>query len=286
MLPVGIVAIWFCNALRIVTLILIGTHISEEVAVKGFHSQAGWIGFTFVTLVVVYVALRTPQLAKVDRSAVAGNVKSAEFRETAYLMPMLVLIAVAMIVAACSSGFEALYPIKVLLGLLTLGFFLPTYRKLQWSWSWIAAANGAIVFVIWLLMEPSTNISGSTLSESLAELPPFWRTVWIVFRVFGAVAVVPLAEELAFRGYLLRRITSANFDTVDYRHTTWLAVAVSSILFGVLHGRWLAATVAGVFYAVATRRRGRLCDAVLAHTITNWLIAIYVLLTHSWQLWS
>jgi exosortase E/protease (VPEID-CTERM system) len=283
-LPVGITAIWFCNLLRIVALILIGTHISEEVAVKGFHSQAGWIGFAFVTLVIAYTALHIPLFSKTSPTATDKR-ESTGSGAAAFLVPLLAMIAGAMIVAALSSGFEALYPVKILLGMTALGYFFPIYRRFEWSWSWLAAMNGAVVFVIWLLMEP-VNSSGTKLADGLAELSSFWRSAWIVFRVFGSVVVVPLAEELAFRGYLLRRVTSANFDAVDYRRTSWIAVAISSIVFGMLHGRWLAGTIAGVFYACAARRHGRMCDAVLAHAATNGLIAIYVLLTSSWQLWS
>jgi exosortase E/protease (VPEID-CTERM system) len=284
-LPVGIAAVWFCNVLRIVALIFVGTHISEDVAVKGFHSQAGWIGFAFVTLAVAYTALRAPLFAKIAPAAHTATRESTESKVAAYLMPMLAMIAGAMLVAALSSGFEALYPVKVLLGLATLGYFYPVYIRLNWSLSWLAAINGVVVFVLWILMEPATS-SGAKLANGLAELSLFWQTFWIVFRVGGAVAIVPLAEELAFRGYLLRRVTSTDFETVNYGDTSWIAVAISSTAFGMLHGRWFAGTIAGVFYAIVARRRGRLCDAVLAHAVTNGLIAIYVLLTKSWQLWS
>jgi exosortase E/protease (VPEID-CTERM system) len=286
LLPVGIAAIWFCNALRIVVLILIGSHISEAVAVSGFHSQAGWIGFAFVTLVIGYVALSSPLFAHVNGRAECQGDDAIESHSAAYLLPMLVMIAAAMLATAFSSGFDALYPFKIILGLATLAYFSPVYRGLGWSWSWLAAANGTVVFVIWLLLEPLANASGSQLAAGLGELSPPWQTIWIVFRVLGAVVVVPLAEELAFRGYLLRRMTSAEFESVDYQKASWLAVFVSSVLFGLLHGRWLAGTIAGVFYALAARRRGMLCDAVLAHGITNAMIAIYVLSTQSWHLWS
>ncbi len=53
---------------------------------------------------------------------------------------------------------------------------------------------------------------------------------------------------------------------------------VSSVLFGALHGRWLAGTIAGMFYAWALYRRGRVEDAILAHALTNALIAAAVLM--------
>jgi exosortase E/protease (VPEID-CTERM system) len=285
-LPIGLVAIWFYNVVRIVALILIGTHISATVAVGGFHSQAGWIGFALVTLGLAYVALHSPLTKQADPRATERKEAATKSRAAAYLLPMLSMIAAAMITAALSSGFDTLYPIKILIGLAVLAYFARVYQRLGWSWSWLAACNGILVFVMWLLLEPLTHTDQNQLVNGLTNLPAYGKTIWIAFRVFGSVAVVPLVEELAFRGFLLRRMTNINFETVDYRQTSRFAVFVSSILFGILHERWVAGTVAGICYSIAARRRGRLCDAVVAHAITNSLIAVDVLLNHAWQLWS
>jgi CAAX prenyl protease-like protein len=69
-------------------------------------------------------------------------------------------------------------------------------------------------------------------------------------RVLGSVITVPIAEELAFRGYVLRRLISSDFDNISLRFT-WLSFLLPSFLFGALHGRWPAGTVAGMFYAWA-----------------------------------
>jgi membrane protease YdiL (CAAX protease family) len=62
------------------------------------------------------------------------------------------------------------------------------------------------------------------------------------------------------------------------RLSSVLLLAVSSVAFGLLHAQnWLAATLAGVAYALAQRARGRTADAVVAHAVTNLLIAIAVL---------
>ena len=59
------------------------------------------------------------------------------------------------------------------------------------------------------------------------------------------------AEELAFRGFLLRRIIRDDFWEVDLsaaaRHPA--AVLVSALVFGLLHGAFIAGTLAGFFPA-------------------------------------
>jgi CAAX prenyl protease-like protein len=119
----------------------------------------------------------------------------------------------------------------------------------------------------------------------LAGLSPLAATLWLAVRIFGAVVTVPIAEELAFRGYLGRRLVDADFERVPFRTFTWLAFLGSSVLFGVMHGRWLAGTIAGMAYALVLYRRGELGDAISAHAITNALIAAYVLTTGAWTLW-
>jgi CAAX prenyl protease-like protein len=100
------------------------------------------------------------------------------------------------------------------------------------------------------------------------------------------VVTVPIAEELCFRGYLLRKLVSAEFESVDPRRFTWLSFLLSSILFGVLHRNWIAGILAGMGFAMLVYRRGRLTDAIVAHSACNAMVAAYVILTNSWGLWN
>ena len=82
------------------------------------------------------------------------------------------------------------------------------------------------------------------------------------------------------------RLVSADFESVALRSFQWLPFLISSIAFGVLHGeRWLAGTLAGMIYALVMMRRGRIGEAVVAHGITNLMLAAWVLSTGQWQLW-
>jgi CAAX prenyl protease-like protein len=100
------------------------------------------------------------------------------------------------------------------------------------------------------------------------------------------VIVVPLVEEMAFRGYLLRRLAGLNLEEAGAIRFTWVSFLVSSIAFGLLHARLIAGILAGMAYAFAFYRRGKLGDAVAAHATTNALIALSVLIAGMWSLWS
>ena len=101
---------------------------------------------------------------------------------------------------------------------------------------------------------------------------------WAVCRILGTAVLVPVVEEAFFRGYVLTRLDSG----------TWAsrvaAVAVSSALFALLHGRIVAAGAAGVVFALVMLRRGRLADAILAHGLANALIAAVALWRGAWSL--
>ncbi|MEO6811633.1 MAG: exosortase E/protease, VPEID-CTERM system [Isosphaeraceae bacterium] len=285
LLPLGTVLIWLANAARIAALILIGAWGSPAVAVGGFHSQAGGLAFNLVGLGLVALAHRSRFFAFVD--ADAENGPQTTNPTAAYLVPLLTIVATAMIGAACSSGFDWSYPLRVLAVGGVLWSFRRSYAGLKWTWSWPAVAIGTGVFLLWMVLEPvsASDDAPNTLTMGLAALPKGWAVVWVAFRVIGSVVTVPLAEELAFRGYLTRRLITADFQEAPLGRFSWWSFLASSILFGMLHGRWLAGTLAGMLYALALYRRRNLTDAVMAHATTNALIAVYVLATETWSLW-
>ena len=105
-------------------------------------------------------------------------------------------------------------------------------------------------------------------------------------RLVGSCLIVPVVEELAFRGFLLRWLVSPEFEHVPPRAWTWSAFLLSSLAFGALHGHWILGTFAGLVFAVVLVRRGRLGDAILAHALTNAGIVVAVLAFGRWDLWA
>lgn len=289
LLPLAALTAWCSNIVRLVSLIALGTWVSESAASEGFHSQAGWLAFNGVALGVVAVAQRSRLFAAPADTGVEAGIDRNN-PTSVYLAPFVALMAGVMVTTAFSaSGFDALYPLRVLLVVAVAACFWRTYVRWQWGWSWSAAGVGVLVFVMWMALEPfaarGNGADGQALANGLAGLPAGLATAWIVCRVLGSVVTVPFAEELAFRGYLTRRLLAADFEQIPLDRFSWLAFVLSSVCFGALHGRWLAGTLAGMAYALVVYRRGRVSDAVLAHATTNALIAAYVLTTGSWSLW-
>jgi CAAX prenyl protease-like protein len=99
------------------------------------------------------------------------------------------------------------------------------------------------------------------------------------------VSVVPIIEELAFRGFLARRLASRDFDALPPERITLPAIFGSALAFGLLHRRPVAGTLAGVAYALVYRRRGKLADAVVAHAATNAILLAVAAALGRWDLW-
>jgi exosortase E/protease (VPEID-CTERM system) len=283
LLPVGATAIWLLNVVRIAALVAIGTAGWPEVALGGFHSQAGWLSFLAVSLGLATVAARTRWLTVAPATAPA---RPAANPTAAYLAPFAAVLLAGMVGGALSGGFDWLYPLRVLGAAGALWVFRRSYADLRGPWSWHAPALGGATFAVWLLLAPPDPAGAVDPSAALFAAPRVWAWLWLFFRVAGHVLTVPLAEELAFRGYLIRRLTASDFRSVPPGRFSWLAFVASSALFGAMHGpAWPAGTLAGMLFALALRRRGRLIDAVVAHVTANGLLAVYVLSTGRWSLW-
>jgi exosortase E/protease (VPEID-CTERM system) len=291
MIPLATGVIWLANAVRIAALIGVGDSISRDVALGGFHSQAGWLAFIAVALGVMAVAQRVPYFVRQpDVQIKVLPVASAIADATpAYIAPLMVLLASTMITGLFVAGFDWYYPVRVVLTGATLWYFRRAYWEPNWIFSWAPFGIGGVVFVLWLLLEPSATFSTTAsemFGEALASAPTLGAILWLIFRAVGSIITVPIAEELAFRGFLTRRLISSDFESVPLGRFTWLSFLVSSLLFGLLHDRWFAGTLAGMLFGLAMYRRRRLTDAFLAHATTNGLLTGYVLLTRTWAVWS
>ena len=199
------------------------------------------------------------------------------------------LLAAGMIASAAqgTGSLEWLYPLRFFAAVITLWVFRRSYASLSWGFDWLAPAVGAIVFVIWVALDRfSSPTADQDVFATLLSYSTVARVTWITFRVLAAVVTVPLAEELAFRGFLMRRLISSDFDSVSLRHFSWFALLGSSLAFGFLHGGyWIAGSIAGILFSLLVIRRGRIGEAVVAHATANALLAAYVLTYHKWHLW-
>lgn len=288
LLPLGTMLSWSVNVLRIAALIVVGDRGFPEVAMGGFHSQGGWLAFNAIGLGLVLLARRARLFSRVESRREADSTTTVN-PAAAFLAPIVAIALTMMLTAVVAhSGFDRFYAARVLAAIVVFAYFRRQYATLLGSWSWDTVAVGLIVYVIWMALEPipKSHEAMTLIPDSLARMSKFWAGAWLVGRAIGSVVVIPVAEELAFRGFLTRRLISRDFQDVPEGQFTWASFLVSSLVFGLLHQRWFAGTIAGLAYALIYYRRGKLVDAVVAHAVTNLSITVYVFATCEWYRWS
>jgi exosortase E/protease (VPEID-CTERM system) len=283
LIPICLLAMFGLNVMRIAALFLIGNSGYPEVALYGFHSQAGWIAFNIVAGALVYFSRQNHWL---NRAAGAPVVGTTGYNPTAlYLMPLLGTLAAGVLSHAMSGKFEILYPLRFIAGVAIIALYRHRLWQLDWRSGWRGPIVGVAVFLIWMASARAL-LPVSGMPEALISLSPPARVIWIASRLLASTLTVPIAEELAYRGYLMRRLMRSDFESVPFTAVRGLALAVSSVAFGMAHGAlWLPGCVAGLIYGKTVIRSGRLGEALAAHATTNLLVAGAVLYGNQWQLW-
>ena len=286
LIPVSLATMWLLNLVRIAVLIALGDSGHAGVALHGFHSQAGWLIFNAVALGFLLAANNLRWLRKDEFAAARATVVDHRNVVAIYLLPFLAVLAASLLGRAVSNNFDCLYPLRLAVAVAVLWHYRAEYRRLNWRFGWLGPLAGAAIFALWLGLARWHSSGADELGAQLARLAPWQRMGWIATRAFAAVVTVPVVEELAFRGYVARRLISADVEAVPFGQLSVLAILVSSLAFGALHGQmWIAGTLAGIVFALVAKVRGRLGEAVAAHATANLLIALWVLARGDYRMW-
>lgn len=280
LLPLGVIASLVANVLRLVLLILVGSFVSPDIAAAGFHARAGWLFFAAVALGLVLLARRADffSLEPVD--------VSFDTPTSAYLLPFLSLVTVGLLTGLAVVDIDYWYWLRIAGAALVLYAYRGYYADAIPRGSVLAVLAGVVAAAGFIVLAPTPSVETVTAWRmEWQTLSPLTRVIWLATRVAGSVLIVPLAEELAFRGYVQRRVMAVDFQSVSPAHASWLAVAISACTFGTVHAGWLAGIFAGLVYGIVQWRGGSLSHAVTAHIVSNLVVAAYVIGLGQWWLW-
>ena len=280
LLPLALAASLLANVARIVLLVLVGSWISANIAAAGFHARAGWLFFCVLALTIVSLAR---YLAFFTRDQLETSLDTPT---AAYLLPFLALLAAAFVTGLVTVGVDYWYGLRIVSALVALRAFRHHYadaRPRVTAAAVLAGVAAGISFIALSPLVPSDTLAA--WQRDWHSLSPMARTAWVAIRVLGSIAVVPLAEELAFRGYVMRRVVDVDFESVAPAQRSWLALAIAAGAFGFVHSGWLGGTVAGVLFGLAQWRGGRIGDAVTAHVVSNALVAAWAVGFGRWEIW-
>ncbi|MEZ6060910.1 MAG: CAAX prenyl protease-related protein [Planctomycetaceae bacterium] len=197
------------------------------------------------------------------------------------------------------------YPVQTVATLLVLLACRKHYEFRPLSGFALAIGAAAIGIAIWIapgflfdrLGTPSALLGHLGFVSRTAEYPPYladpgqvslyWLTLGL--RLVRLVIAVPLAEEIFWRGFLMRYLAKPDGDywTVPFGTFHRQSLLIVTAAFVLIHARvdWFPAAVFGLLmYAVAVHTKS-LAACVIMHAIANLLLGIYVLATRQWGYW-
>lgn len=121
---------------------------------------------------------------------------------------------------------------------------------------------------------------------ALGEDGPLY-TLMIVARFARLVIIVPLLEEIFWRGFLMRYLIKEDFQKVPFGAFTPLSFFGVAGLFMLEHSMvdWPAAILTGLIFGYVAIKTKSLWACVIAHAVTNAGLGVYIMVTRQWGFW-
>ncbi len=164
-----------------------------------------------------------------------------------------------------------------------------------------ALLAGVGVFLLWVLPESPLAPAGlrdiyqrwlvlpfgelRNPIEAAPYAPSYCGWPLTLIRAAGCGLVIPVIEEVFWRGFIQRWVMGGEFWRNDAAAVDGLRFLVVAVIFGAEHQEWLAGVVAGLAYGALYVRTRDLWAVALAHAVTNSLLSFYVIRTGSWLFW-
>lgn len=212
-----------------------------------------------------------------------------------YAAPFAVFILFLAVEKYLPFGPDVAYPLRVMVVSAVLFTVSRSLLRFRLTAPWTSLLLGIGVFVIWVAPDflwPQYRdhwlFSNSLLGKPVSQVPEDLRTnlVFLVFRSAGCFLLVPVIEELFWRGFLARWLIRPDFQALPLGAYTAFAFWAGSILFALEHGPfWEVGLAAGLLYNAWMIRTKSLGDCILAHAVTNLCLTGYVLAAGQWRYW-
>lgn len=203
----------------------------------------------------------------------------------------LLWLALDKYVPISNPGKELLRQAVILAAILVFSRSVLPTRAPHWVGSIVV---GLAVFAIWIAPDALVpgwrenrlfqNAITGQITTSVA--PEELTLLMLVLRTMRAALLVPVVEELFWRGWLPRWIQGTAFSKIPLGQYTPVAFWTTAVLFAAEHGPfWEVGLLAGITYNWWMRRTRSLGDLMLTHAVTNLALSAYVIGTERWMFW-
>ena len=214
------------------------------------------------------------------------NLDPAQKATIGYIAPFLAFVAIVAVERWIPQPPAWLPAIRFFAVLALIAAFSRPYLSFRPSCPFASMAIGVVVFGLWV--GPDVFIGyrhhwlfENFLTRTAAGPPPPW-----LMRAVSSTLLVPVLEELFWRGWMMRWLIDTNFQRVPLGKYAPQAFWIVAVLFASEHGPyWEVGLAAGIVYNWWIIRTGNLADCILAHAVTNGVLSVYILLSGQWQYW-
>ena len=222
--------------------------------------------------------------------------------DIAYVLPMLVFLVFTWLGTngTVKKFVPAAYPISYVAKTLVVAALLVMlrrhYTKVRWNHWWLGVIVGVVGIFQWVPMQLwlqnhfeffKPPAPGDVFDPYRDIADPTLRLAFLGVRVAGAVLLVPVMEELFWRDYLWRQILAPNdFKLASVGEWGWAPFLIVPAAFAFVHGNWwLTSVVWALMIGALLVYTKSLGACIIAHAVTNLLLAAYVLRTADWAFW-
>ena len=142
-------------------------------------------------------------------------------------------------------------------------FAKETCMKMTTGKKWLAAVLGAVFVIFFVngmmgLLSPSDQLESFEQASSVLYAYPLWQAI------LANALLVPIVEEVFFRGLLFSRLQKALPNVAT--------ALITSVLFGLVHGQliWMIfAFVVGLVLSFVRIKTGSILPTILMHVMIN-----------------
>ncbi len=202
-----------------------------------------------------------------------------------------------------------IYPLQTFVCLALLWIWrrrYPPLRLVGWPWAVFA---GVLGIVLWLLPPalhhlvgwggPDSWLGRLGFTERTEGFDPFafaggasqepWSRLVLPLRLLRLVVVVPLVEEIFWRGFLMPALSDRQgpWHSLPLAQCDRRSLFLVALAFALAHWGpdFLPALAYGLIGGWVALRTGSLWCVVLMHAVSNAILAIFILATGWWGLW-
>ena len=219
----------------------------------------------------------------------------------AYTLPFILYVVPTLFENSNGLGlsYEFVCTLKGVLAAIAIGLYRRVYPRLSTNGFGLATIAGVLGFVAWIALHHLQSmipeipfVSSWLLAGSRTGFnpysnggPSFLQIAFVLVRLIELTIIVPVIEEVFWRGFLSRYLIDDDFQSVNPGTFTRFSFFFVTLAFASAHPEVLSAFAWCMLINLVYWKTHNLWSCVLMHSITNGLLGVYILMTKNWNLW-